>query len=554
MIPKFPSSIVPWTDKQDNINDVLAADINQAYAEIVAIETAVSNGFGKGGVITIAPSDSQQKLNARYVLDGTNDAATINEIIGSLASGDEVKILDGTVNLEMPIRPSIPITLAGSGDLATIFKINPSTDINAFENLTKVTGLTLKEFAVDVNKQNNSFVNGGTALHLWLDQGTIMKVRTRNVAKNSLALNFDNFVTEDTGFLNKVLFCNFEDSDQEGICWGWRMTNSWFCFNNVGSVEANLKVQGSVARFIGNHFDGGSPQYNVLMADSAQNILLSDNIYEMGQQGCIYISSGALHLTIKGSMFSNPGWSEAGHDFIHVEGLVNGTDLSKGIIISNNQFKAENVNVRHCVYLKQVNEVTIMGNHFEGYNADNPIGIDVSTVTNYEVMGNCGNNEIKEYAAQVNLLKYSSQLDNTVWLASGATITPNVDTAPDGQQTADEVTVTSSSHMLKQSVAVSPNTQYCFSFYAKNKTGGTAASYSVYDNTNSVDIIPSTSYLSQLNTSDFTRVSVPFTTPAGCTSVGVYLLRDSGSGVDVVLADIQLNTGSTAATYEPTYG
>lgn len=355
--------------------------------------------LSKKGIITIAPSNSLQKNNAMFILNGINDATTLNNIINSLVNGGIIYMLDGIINLEIPIRLKSFVSLIGSGDQTTIFKVNPNTDINAFENITKVTGANLQDFMVDVNKQNNTFTNGGTALHLWLDQSTIKRVRTRNASKNNLALNFDNLVTEDSGLLNKVLFCNFEDSDQEGVCWGWRMTDSWFCFNNVGSAGANLKIQGSVARFVGNHFDSGAPLYNILMADGAQNILFSDNIFEMGQQGCIYVSQGVIHLTVKGNILSNPGWQTAGYDFIHIEGLMNGTDQSKGIIISGNQFKTNtgNITVRHGVYLKQTDGASIMGNRFEGYNASQPIGIDGSTVTNYEVLGNCGNNGVTTY-------------------------------------------------------------------------------------------------------------------------------------------------------------
>jgi len=35
----FPQNVKTWTDKQDNIDDVFAGDVNGAYAEIIAIET-----------------------------------------------------------------------------------------------------------------------------------------------------------------------------------------------------------------------------------------------------------------------------------------------------------------------------------------------------------------------------------------------------------------------------------------------------------------------------------------------------------------------------------
>ena len=35
----FPQNVKTWTDKQDFVDDVVAKDTNEAYAEIIAIET-----------------------------------------------------------------------------------------------------------------------------------------------------------------------------------------------------------------------------------------------------------------------------------------------------------------------------------------------------------------------------------------------------------------------------------------------------------------------------------------------------------------------------------
>ncbi len=191
---------------------------------------------------------------------------------------------------------------------------------------------------------------------------------------------------------------------------------------------------------------------------------------------------------------------------------------------------------------------------YDELNRVTSVTYDENNVITYEY-DNAGNilQVISSKAAtSTNLLNYSHQLDNPdVWYSSDVNINPNVATAPDSLQTADEVTVTTGWHFLKQMVDVEPNSEYCFSFYAQNQDG-MAASYSVYDNTNSADIVPATSYITQINDSDYTRITVPFTTPEGCTSIGVYLLRDSGMGVDILLANAQLNTGLTAAPYEAT--
>jgi hypothetical protein len=94
-----------------------------------------------------------------------------------------------------------------------------------------------------------------------------------------------------------------------------------------------------------------------------------------------------------------------------------------------------------------------------------------------------------------NLLKWSEQFDNAAWTKVNAVIDAN-----------GLVTVTAGSHLIAQNVTVTPLTNYVFSFFAKSNIG-TLASYSVYDNTGAVDIIPSTSYQSRLNTRDYVRWS-----------------------------------------------
>jgi len=145
-----------------------------------------------------------------------------------------------------------------------------------------------------------------------------------------------------------------------------------------------------------------------------------------------------------------------------------------------------------------------------------------------------------------NLLLSSDSIGDANWGNWGTmTTTLNYATAPDGTQHATRAVVTQpGGHALVQQATVAANTSYTFSFYARNN-GGSAASYSVYDFTHGADIVPSTPYISTINNSTWTQVSVTFTTPAGCTSVNVYLLRDSGYPVDILLWRATLTANQT---------
>lgn len=73
-----------------------------------------------------------------------------------------------------------------------------------------------------------------------------------------------------------------------------------------------------------------------------------------------------------------------------------------------------------------------------------------------------------------NLLTYSEQFDNAIWLKQQCTITANSTTAPDGTNTADsllETAVTNVHRIIMNSVNYVPSEYYTFSVYAKPLNG-----------------------------------------------------------------------------------
>jgi hypothetical protein len=135
----------------------------------------------------------------------------------------------------------------------------------------------------------------------------------------------------------------------------------------------------------------------------------------------------------------------------------------------------------------------------------------------------------------------------TIWSRNGAitSVTTNADTAPDGTLSASLVTINANTAALYQPIAVSASTAYTFSFWAKRGTTLTDVSYAVYDATHSAWIIFQASYIAQTNTSTYVRVSAPFTTPAGCTSVNIYAVSGiSGGSGTMYLWGGQLEAGT----------
>ena len=151
-----------------------------------------------------------------------------------------------------------------------------------------------------------------------------------------------------------------------------------------------------------------------------------------------------------------------------------------------------------------------------------------------------------------NLLPYSS--DFSQWSKVNYTVQSNVAVSPSGNFDASFVTNPSGGGgLINQTINVTSSTAYTFSFYAKRGTASDAK-YSVYDYTNGGDIIPPTSYYSQINSDTFTRITVSFTAPVGCTSLAVYVLRDNSAVGNTIVWGAQVEALSYPTSYIPTDG
>ena len=152
-----------------------------------------------------------------------------------------------------------------------------------------------------------------------------------------------------------------------------------------------------------------------------------------------------------------------------------------------------------------------------------------------------------------NLLLYSEELDRSAnWATSNVTIAANQANDGSGAATLERATFSWSTNDWRQTVAVTANTQYVFSFEAKRGTA-TGASYAIYNASGYAWIVASTSYYDAINSSTPTRISVSFTTPAGCTSVWCCALRDAPitSGT-IFIGRAQLRLASHAEGYVKT--
>ena len=154
--------------------------------------------------------------------------------------------------------------------------------------------------------------------------------------------------------------------------------------------------------------------------------------------------------------------------------------------------------------------------------------------------------------AEQNLILESQALNSSSWDRGSTTVSDNSVAAPDGTTTASTATTSAAGSSLRTiAITVQPSTTYTFSFFALRGTMSDLK-YSIYNNTAASDIVAPTSYYASTNASTWSRLSFTFTTPAGCTSIFCFLLRDSIATGTVFLWGAQLEQRSSVSSYTAT--
>lgn len=157
----------------------------------------------------------------------------------------------------------------------------------------------------------------------------------------------------------------------------------------------------------------------------------------------------------------------------------------------------------------------------------------------------------------INLVKNSEYLGD--YSTSNATITTNALTSPEGLDNATTIDVTSNSGSVYaqsggQVESVTAETEYTFSFYVKQGTN-TENYLAVRAQNPAPETFISQDVAYTASTTEWKRISHTFTTPAGCTSIRLYPQRYSSGGQGTThIWGMQLETGSYATSYIPTYG
>ena len=166
---------------------------------------------------------------------------------------------------------------------------------------------------------------------------------------------------------------------------------------------------------------------------------------------------------------------------------------------------------------------------------------------NYE--GGCGSWLFEPQST--NLVNISEDFSAASWSTNGGEVSKTLDTSqanPSGSNGSYAIEGLGGLGRLSKNITVTPSTDYTLSFYAKNIDATTLKAV-ITNNAGTA----TTDYISQVNSTSWSRVEINFTTGAGTTSA-IFLTRDLPVGQSVYLWGVQLEESSFPTSYIPTDG
>ena len=153
--------------------------------------------------------------------------------------------------------------------------------------------------------------------------------------------------------------------------------------------------------------------------------------------------------------------------------------------------------------------------------------------------------------AKTNLVLRSNNLENAYWSKTAYTISKTLTGLRGNANEATRITNDSGAGNIFATITgLTANTQYTFSFFARNN-GGTNAYIGVRDE--GTLAFTARNFGSEIVNTEFRRISISFTTGASTTSARVYVARDQ-TNVDWIFQDAQLEVGGLSSYIGETAG
>ncbi|QAY16650.1 minor tail protein [Gordonia phage FelixAlejandro] len=235
---------------------------------------------------------------------------------------------------------------------------------------------------------------GGYGANVHMVESKIMDCTFMGWTGRGMSLNDGTY--GDLGLLNYILRNHIIQSSGIGIFQTYRFVDSWIDYNNVGSTDANISLEGGPLRVGFNHFNG-APLRNIDLRGN-RRITIVGNIGEGAREEAVryvmppWLTEDSPQVQLVANSFSNGGKAAAGvHPAIRIQGRGEGMG-TRGFLISANNFGCEDAGSgwSNIVHATDVEDLSIVGNQWEGAYMVSPLS--GTRVTNFISSGNSSGN------------------------------------------------------------------------------------------------------------------------------------------------------------------
>lgn len=297
-------------------------------------------GAGVASVtLIVAASNSLDPTRADYQCDGVNDHLEIQAAIDALpATGGEVRLLDGTYNIEVSLVLDSYQTLRGCGRSTILTTTTANLDIITATggSSTEKVGITIADLCIDGGAGGATNDNG--ILWTYVDDSSIHNVWClNNKDDNGIGLTYcDHNRIED----------NTCRDNENGI---------WIDHSNNNTITGNVCPSNMHGIFL-HHYNYYNTVIGNTCPDNSQHGIYLDGSYDNTITGNTCQGNNRYGIYIAAGSSNNTVTANVCQENVYYGIYVNGSHLNT--IVGNTVQR----NGRHGIYVIDSNDNTIVGN------------------------------------------------------------------------------------------------------------------------------------------------------------------------------------------------
>ena len=324
----------------------------------------VSPGRTATVVVAAANASLQSRAQADYVCDGVNDHVEIQAAIDALpATGGEVRLLDGTYNIEVSLVLDSYQTLRGCGRSTILTTTTAALDIITATGSSgnEKVGILIADLCVDGSA--GGAANGTGIVLTYVDYSKVRDVWCQNMGVDGIDLYYCDF-NEITGvtFQGISIDCIYPDTSNYNTISG----------NNCSHSGTGIDLYESNSNIISNNNCQGNSTWGIYLSASSNNNIVSNNNCQWNGHHGISLESSNSNIISDNNCRGNSQMQDNNRDNIY----INTSDYN---LIANNLCRAPTIGTTLTVG-EPIGETEIAVTNVAGFEVGMGVVIDLGGV------------------------------------------------------------------------------------------------------------------------------------------------------------------------------